>query len=199
MVERYTGSFLLAAAMTFGLFFAMQLLVATGNNPIIDKLPDREIVIAPQLTDSPIETVTPKPPEPPVTLDPPDTPRVPPVIVDPGPTVVVIGPPIDPAGPGDPTGDPPMNGNAVPMVRIEPVYPESARARGIEGYVVLAFDITKEGTVKNITVVDAQPKGVFERAATKAATRFKYQPRMLDGQAVEQQNARFQFTFSLDK
>lgn len=199
MVERYTGAFLLAAAMTFGLFFAMQALVATGYNAIVDNPPDIEVVIAPQLKDTPPETTTPKPPAPPVTLDPPDTPRIPPPTTNPDPTAIPTGPTAPPIKTKGPVIEGPMNGDAVPMVRMEPVYPEGARARGIEGYVVMAFDITKEGTVKNITVVEAQPKGIFERAATRALAHFKYKPRIADGVAVERQNARFQFTFSLDK
>lgn len=74
----------------------------------------------------------------------------------------------------------------IPLVRIPPRYPMRARMRRIEGWVKLEFTITPQGTVKDIRVVEAYPKGVFERAAVEAIARWKFKPLVIDGRPVEQ-------------
>ena len=198
MLERYTGSFLLAAAMTFGLFFAMQALVATGHNAIIDNPPMTDVNLRPVIEDTPVETIKPKPIHKQEVLKPPPTRHLPPAPTGPTKTALhgALPPVVKEKGPEIRVPD---DGDVVPLVRVQPIYPQIALRNGIEGYVIMAFDITREGRVKNMTVVEAQPQGIFESAATKALSQFRYKQRMLDGQAVERQNARFQFTFSLDK
>ena len=50
---------------------------------------------------------------------------------------------------------------------VSPVYPESARKRGIEGWVELAFTVTPSGTVEDIEVRNASPAGTFDDAAIR--------------------------------
>ena len=47
------------------------------------------------------------------------------------------------------------------------VYPPGAKAEGIEGYVVIRYDVTAEGAVINAEVVEAEPQGVFEAGGTR--------------------------------
>ncbi len=61
-----------------------------------------------------------------------------------------------------------------PIVRIEPLYPKQAADAGTEGSVVLKFDITSSGKVENVSVVNAKPKGVFDREAKKALRQWQY-------------------------
>ena len=68
-----------------------------------------------------------------------------------------------------------------PLVRIPPEYPMSARAKRIEGYVILRFTVTETGAVSNPEVLRSDPPRVFDRAATRAVLRWKYQPQMVDG------------------
>ncbi len=74
---------------------------------------------------------------------------------------------------------------AIPLVRVNPLYPPRALARGIEGWVLLRFTIGPQGTTKDIEVLDANPKGYFERAATNAVEKYRYKPRIEDGRAVD--------------
>lgn len=74
----------------------------------------------------------------------------------------------------------------LPIVRIEPRYPMKAARDGLQGDVILMFTVGKLGQVKDIKVLDAQPKGVFDRAAIKALSKWKYRPKVKDGQPVEQ-------------
>jgi protein TonB len=45
-------------------------------------------------------------------------------------------------------------------------------------------DINEEGRPENITVIEAENRSIFEREARKALRKWKYQPRMVNGQAV---------------
>lgn len=80
-----------------------------------------------------------------------------------------------------PTGDQ----DATPIVRVEPMYPRRAAERGITGYVVVKFRVGTAGQVINPTIVDADPRGVFEQAVLKAVRKWKYNPKVVDGKAIE--------------
>ena len=90
-----------------------------------------------------------------------------------------------------------LDGDVVPLVRIEPQYPNRAMTHGIEGWVQLQFTITAAGTVRDPVVVDANPRGYFEDAAVKAVSRWKYQPKMHEGRAVERVGNRVVLRFDL--
>ena len=66
-----------------------------------------------------------------------------------------------------------------------PQYPSEARAAGIEGYVVVRYGIDRQGNVINISVVEAVPEGVFDDAALVAVSSWRYQPKMVAGEAQE--------------
>ena len=86
----------------------------------------------------------------------------------------------------------------VPLVRIPPEYPSRAQQRGIEGWVLLEFTISPSGTVADPKVIDADPKGIFDDAALKAIARWKYNPKVENGVAVERRGIRIQLTFELE-
>jgi protein TonB len=83
-------------------------------------------------------------------------------------------------------------------VRINPDYPRRAQERGIEGWVQFEFTITTSGTVKDVKVIDSEPKGLFEDAATKAILRWKYNPKVEEGRAVERRGVRVILRFDLE-
>ena len=88
--------------------------------------------------------------------------------------------------------------DAIPLVQIEPRYPPQALSRKIEGYVVLRLEISKLGSVKEVTVVSANPEGIFEREAIRAARLYRFKPKLVDGKPVAQM-ATLPFEFNLDK
>ena len=51
---------------------------------------------------------------------------------------------------------------------VEPVYPPQAMRDRVEGWVLLEFTITENGSVRDIVVIDSQPGGVFDAAAAEA-------------------------------
>jgi protein TonB len=89
--------------------------------------------------------------------------------------------------------------DVIPLVRINPDYPPRAQSRGIEGYVIVQFTITATGTVRDATVVEAQPRGIFDDAALKAIARWRYNPKVEGGVAVERVGVRTRLTFQLEQ
>lgn len=77
--------------------------------------------------------------------------------------------------------------DAIPVHRPGPAYPHPARMMCLGGTVVLEFTVGVNGRVSNIDVVGAEPEGIFERAAIRAASKWFYLPRCVEGQAVEHQ------------
>ena len=68
------------------------------------------------------------------------------------------------------------------------VYPAAAKAAGIEGHVVIRYDVTPAGTVANARVVESVPAGTFDASALAALTRWRFRPRVERGQAVAAPN-----------
>ena len=105
------------------------------------------------------------------------------------------GPEIEISGPGAMRQD----GEATPIVRIDPKYPIQAARDGKEGWVKLSFTINEAGGVEDVKVIDAQPKRIFNREAVRALKKWKYKPRIEEGQPVKQFNQKVQLDFSLEK
>jgi len=89
------------------------------------------------------------------------------------------------------------DGDAVPMVRVPPQYPERAMQRGIEGRVLIEFTISKSGSVKDAKVIAYEPSKIFNKAALKAVSQWKYNPKIENGKAVEQKGIRIAIPFRL--
>lgn len=94
------------------------------------------------------------------------------------------------------------DGEFLPIVRVAPEYPSTALSRRIEGYVTVEFTVTETGSVRDVVVIEAvtkdgNPTTIFNRAAVRAAERFKYRPRVIDGVAVEVPGVRNRFTFEI--
>ena len=87
------------------------------------------------------------------------------------------------------------DGEYLPIVRVPPEYPRRALSRGIEGYCVVEFTVTRAGTVRDPVAIDCD--SIFEQASIQAVLRFKYQPRIEDGEPVEVHGVRNMFTYKL--
>jgi protein TonB len=58
-----------------------------------------------------------------------------------------------------------------------------------QGWVELEFTITESGAVRDIQVVQAQPSGVFDGAATDALAEWRFRPRVVNGRPVAQRSS----------
>lgn len=79
-----------------------------------------------------------------------------------------------------------VSGLLTPLQRIEPIYPYRAQQAGIEGEVTLKFVVDPNGQVQDVTIVSANPRGQFERAAMQALRKWRYQARKGETGAIAQ-------------
>ncbi|NMP32825.1 energy transducer TonB [Thalassotalea sp. M1531] len=90
------------------------------------------------------------------------------------------------------------DGDYLPIVKVAPIYPRRAQSRGIQGYVIVEFTVTTNGSVRDPKVVEAEPADIFNRAAMDAALKFKYKPRVVDGTPMEVAGVQNKITFQID-
>lgn len=85
----------------------------------------------------------------------------------------------------------------LPLVKVAPIYPSLALERNLQGHVLLEFAVTTTGAVRDPVVVEAEPPGVFDRAALNAVSRFKYKPKVIAGETVEVTGVRNRIVFEV--
>jgi periplasmic protein TonB len=201
MIGRYAFAIVVGTLVTLTLLFVMHLLIAYGE-AALTKPRERhqlEFVRVKRNENVQTEDVQPEKPPPPPQV-PPDTPPQQNDDVNPDAISVNVSAPqptsdLDIGGPGS------MNvaeGDYLPIVRVAPVYPARALSRGIEGYVDMGFTVTTAGTVKDPVVLHST-SSLFERAATQAVLKFKYKPRVVDGQPVEVPGVKTRITFKIEE
>lgn len=198
-------SIVIGSSVSFGLFYFMALLISGGENRNADV---QEQIRVELLTTPPKSRVQTKRRVPP---PPPKPPKQPPKVPDPEPdnadvdasgfkfnipSVDVGGDAVGLSGPGSGIG---RDGDAAPIVRIEPKYPMAAQRNGTEGWVRLSFSINEVGGVEDVEIIEAQPKRVFNRAAKRALKRWKYKAKMVDGKPVKQTGLTVQLDFSMEQ
>ena len=197
---RFLIPFALAGVVTFGLFYLMQSLIGVEG-----KLDDSEKVkVVDFVRVKRSEEVKKKEREPPKKEQIDDTPPPPDFSMDQSASLdgggLGIAAAVDASMSLDTGGGFSMasaDGDAVPMVRVPPQYPERALQRGIEGRVLVEFTISKSGSVKDAKVVAYEPSTIFNKAALKAVRQWKYNPKIVNGKPVEQPGVRIAIPFRL--
>lgn len=204
---RYVVSVIVAIVVTLVTFFVMHKLI-TGVGGEREQLePPPGIRFGPVEIDETVETRDRRKPPPP---PPPETPPPPPDMqinqmeqqVQEMPDLDLPELDLATTGTGPFLGsmqqaDRTAEGDVVPLVRIQPQYPRDAAIAQIEGYVTIEFTIDQTGSVRNPRVIDAEPPRVFDREAIRAILRWKFKPRVVDGQPVPRQ-ATQTIEFTLD-
>ena len=89
--------------------------------------------------------------------------------------------------------------DVIPLVRIAPEYPARALSRGIEGWVQVQFTITATGGVKDAVVVASEPPRLFDEAALRSIARWRYNPKIEGGVAVERIGVQTVIRFMLEE
>ena len=90
------------------------------------------------------------------------------------------------------------NNIMIPLIRTTANYPSRALQRGIEGFVELSFTVDRFGSVVDPIVLNAVPEGIFERSALQAIAKWKYSPAMNNGEPVETYDVRQRIVFQMD-
>ncbi|MFV3382637.1 TonB family protein [Pseudomonas sp. NY15354] len=84
----------------------------------------------------------------------------------------------------------------LPIAKEAPDYPQRALDRHIEGECMVAYTVDPSGRVTDPQVVgNCHP--LFVKPSLAAAKRFRYQPRLINGQAVSVHNVRNKFTYEI--
>lgn len=91
------------------------------------------------------------------------------------------------------------DGDYLPLIAVAPQYPTRAAQRGIEGWILLAFTVDKQGSVvdDSVKVIDSEPQNIFNRSAIRAALKFKYEPRVRNGKTVAVPGVKYVFRYEL--
>ena len=89
------------------------------------------------------------------------------------------------------------DGEYLPIFRAPPVYPRRAQERGLCGWVILNYTVTSSGGTRDPVVVESS-SSIFEKAAKKAALKYKYKPRQVGGKAVDVPNVPIKITFEME-
>jgi protein TonB len=200
---RLIVSIFIGAVIAFGLFVLMAELISNSGRP-----PEKptetvviDIVMAKPDDATQLRKRVPPPPPPP----PKQPPKVEPIEPDKAnvdtdglgfnmPTVDVGGASVNIGSVGAM-----RDGDATPIVRIEPKYPVQAARDGKEGWVKLSFTINEVGGVEDVDVIDSDPKRVFDREARRALSKWKYKPKIEDGKPMKQFGLTVQLDFKLDQ
>ncbi|MDX1490022.1 MAG: TonB family protein [Pseudohongiellaceae bacterium] len=198
---RWVVSMILALAITLVLFYLMQALIATGQKleqsttvvKIVDAtMPEIEMEVV-RNVEKPqeIEQLDTPPPEVPERqLD-----------MDSGPSLNIERAAVD-LDAGMEIGGASLSitdGEMLPLVNVTPTYPTRAAQRGIQGWCQVEFTVTATGGVENVVVIDGEPAGVFDRSSIRAAEKFKFQPRVVDGEGVPVPGVQYVFRYQLQE
>ncbi len=192
MIKRYTTSLGAAAGVTFTLLLLMQILIATNPSPIEETGTVITPVLHQMIVDTPAEPDDDPTPPPPA-----EPPPARPVTAQPDPGAWSVGPRITTPPITGPTFTIVPNGTATLLVATTPLYPSRLLSRGIEGYVIVRFNVTTEGTVQDVTVLESSHPG-FEKAAINAALKMKYKPEVVDGTPRMVRDVMFKFSFDIE-
>ncbi len=187
-----------AITATSGLFLIMHSLIARPELLIEDREPPRFIEYIQVLPPTTIKLIDREVPKPVEAEDRPD-PVEPEHNIDGDDFTPVPQPkPRQPhLSPQNPQFDNLADGAQIPLVRIQANYPRRALERGITGWALVAFRITPSGTVEDPEIIEAEPAGYFEKETLKVIKKFKYKPKVVNGQTVES-FGQFRMVFNLE-
>lgn len=197
MFTRMLSAAVAGIVVTAGLFYLMHYLIEVSHGTPRDPRPRLELAFLPTIDDTPVVTnlVPPERPDPP-----PELPPGKPPIEDNG-DVIAVPPPPEVPRPGTKglrSGTIRYaDGGLMTIVAVQPVYPRIASERGLEGQVVVRFDVSETGTVSNAVVVESSNR-VFDKAAIDAAKRFRFKPRVVDGVPQASYGVHRLFTFRME-
>ncbi len=213
MVIRFSLSAVVGVIVTLALFYLMQALISGADSALTEDKIGNLVDFVRVKQDDQVETKQRKPKKPPPPDEPP--PDTPPqdfnVNVDNtgfSMSNVDLNVGVNVGGGGFGISD----GEYLPIVKVQPQYPRRALSRGMTGWAIVEFTVTAQGTVADPIVVSNcgwiknarnegqcfdSPNSVFDSAAKKAALKFKYKPKVIDGEPVETAGVQNKITFEL--
>jgi periplasmic protein TonB len=178
-----------AALITAGLFTLMAGLIDRPSLDLAQPQENAKIQILAQ--PHPPKGPSPKDPQK-LKKDPPET-IIPPALPQGKPKGVPVGP-TGQTNPVDLTRD--NTRISTPVIKHAPPYPEACRSRSAEGGVLVQFDVTPEGSVVNIQILQSADS-CFNRTVRKTVAKWKYPPAYRNGRPITRYGVIEQFSFQL--
>ena len=71
------------------------------------------------------------------------------------------------------------------LAQSRPPYPKRARRQNTEGWIRVKFIVDEHGRVDEVTVLDAEPKGVFEQSVLQTIGEWRFKPGTMGGRIVK--------------
>lgn len=195
-------AFALALGMNLVLFTLMpNLLHRSSSSPVFDTLVPQINVIRIKRTDTPVKQNTPEPPKPVAKKRRPPEPTLHRALnqrlslpfevntkLPDGPSSLEL--PMAPTvldkldlqnvfGMGD------LDQPLITLTRIPPLYPLKAKRRGIHGWVNVKFVVNEQGRIENVSIIKAQPSGVFDASVMRCLSGWRFKPGTVDGVPVK--------------
>lgn len=194
--------FIIAAALVINLaLFGLMPYLLTRNSAGLTRPPEinRINVIRLKHTESPIKRNSENPPKPPPERQAPKPAPLKPIMTKltlpfdinlrlpggPDTLSLPVVPATQMAGLADIvfTGD--LDAPLVVLVRIPPIYPMSAKNRGTEGWVKVRFIVHEDGGVDSVSVVESDPKSIFDDAVVRSVSGWRFKAGTIGGTPVK--------------
>ena len=192
---RYVTSVAVGSAITFALLLVMHYAIHNEETEVPTYKPTTTLVMTVELKDQEPEIKEPEKLQLPDVEPEPPMPQ--PVFASDGagavPVKTVFTAPATGVNPTVGVAD----GDMLPIMTVPPEYPNRAASQGVEGWVIVEFTVDELGRVRSPRVLDAQPSRFFDRSALNAVSRYKYKPRVVNGQAVPVHGVRHRIVYNL--
>jgi len=106
------------------------------------------------------------------------------------------------------------DGEYRPILKVRPDYPRMALQRGWFGWVLLEFTVDRNGRVVDPVIIEScvetyrpggskecvdSPGRIFDRPALAAVQKYKYKPKVVDGEPIETHGVQNKLTFILNE
>ncbi|MCY3752172.1 MAG: TonB family protein [Gammaproteobacteria bacterium] len=93
---------------------------------------------------------------------------------------------------------PDKDGPAVPLYVMQPRYPVFEDGTRPTGWALVEFTVTTNGRVLNPGIVESRPGGLFDQVTLDVTPKWRFKPKVVDGQRVDQEHTRVRLVFVQD-
>ena len=93
---------------------------------------------------------------------------------------------------------PDKDGPAVPLYVMQPRYPVFEDGTRPTGWALVEFTVTTDGRVLNPGIVESRPGGLFDQVTLDVTPKWRFKPKVVDGQRVDQEHTRVRLVFVQD-
>lgn len=93
---------------------------------------------------------------------------------------------------------PDKDGAAVPLYVMQPKYPVFQDGTRPAGWALVEFTVTTDGRVLNPRIIESKPGRVFDQVTLDVTPKWRFKPKVVEGQRVDQEKTRVRLVFTED-